>query len=143
MKDYWPSERKEFCCCHRCVRSNLCPQVVLASLGVVSDIARIAERDIQPYVEGLMNTFWTMLQSTEMKRTCVALIISTMGDIAMAMEELFVPILAPVMQIFFDAAATQPQEGVLFVVASHDLVSSSSLSLAIVTCSRTTTTSTM
>lgn len=81
--------------------------VCIVAVGLVGDIARSIEHNIQPYCDGIMTALITVLQSDQVHRAVKPPVLSCFGDIAMAIGTLFEPYLQITMSLIHQASQAQ------------------------------------
>jgi importin subunit beta-1 len=86
-------------------------QVCLMSVGVVTDLCRALQIKILPYVEQFVQILYTNLQNPKVDRKIKAAIMTTFGDIALAVTGEFEKFLGPVIGMLSEASQTKLEDG--------------------------------
>jgi len=81
--------------------------VCAIAVGLVGDIARSVEGQIQPYCNDIMTALVESLQNQAIHRSVKPPVLSSFGDIAMALEGQFEPYLQVSMMMLMQASRTK------------------------------------
>lgn len=86
-------------------------QVCVIATGVIGDVARALEAKLLPWCDGILNILYSNLKHPGVDRKIKAAIMTSFGDIALAISGEFEKYLAPVVEMLREASMTQLSDG--------------------------------
>lgn len=98
-------------CLHMALQNYEDTQVCLMAVGVVTDLCRALQMKVLPYVEQFVHILYTNLQNPKVDRKIKAAIMTTFGDISLAITGEFEKFLAPILGMLQEASMTRLEDG--------------------------------
>merc|ERR1719198_6503 len=86
-------------------------QVCVIATGVIGDVARALDAKLLPYCDGLLQILYSNLKNPGVDRKIKAAIMTSFGDIALAITGEFQKYLGPVVEMLREASMTQLSDG--------------------------------
>lgn len=80
------------------------------AVGLVGDLARALEGKLRPYCNEIMKALFDALKDTNLHRSVKPTVLSTFGEIAMAIEAAYEPYVQMSLMVLLQASATQAPE---------------------------------